>query len=71
MASIVPIPTTRVSDILVRERMLTQLQSDQLALFRLETQLSTGYRLSLPVTMPRGLRAMALQSLLERKDCDG
>lgn len=69
MAAIVPIPTTRVSDILVRERLLTQLQGDQLALFQLETQLSSGFRLVLPSDdAPAALRAVALQSLLERKD---
>lgn len=68
MASIVPIPTTRVSDILTRQRLLSQLQTDQLALFKLQNQLSTGRRVGIPSEdAPASLRAISLQSLLERK----
>jgi flagellar hook-associated protein 3 FlgL len=68
MASITPVPTTRVSDTLVRQRLLTQLQSDQLALFRLQNSISTGRRIATPSEdAPAAQRAISLQSLLERK----
>jgi flagellar hook-associated protein 3 FlgL len=68
MASITPVPTTRVSDSLVRQRLLTQLQSDELALFRLQNAVSTGRRISSPSEdAPAAQRAISLQSLLERK----
>jgi flagellin-like hook-associated protein FlgL len=69
MAAIVPIPTTRVSDLLIRQRLQTQLQSDQFAIVRLQDQLSTGRRILLPSEdAPAALRAVSIQSLLERKD---
>ena len=68
MAAITPVPTTRVSDSLVRQRLLTQLQSDELALFRLQNAISTGRRISTPSEdAPAAQRAISLQSLLERK----
>ena len=68
MASIVPIPTTRVSNLLVRQRLLTQLQGDQLDMFRLQNQVSTGRRITLPSDdAPAAQRAISLQRLLERK----
>jgi flagellar hook-associated protein 3 FlgL len=68
MASIIPLPTTRVSGMLVRQRLLAQLQGDQLDLFRLQNQVSTGQRFSLPSEdAPAARRAMTLQRLLERK----
>ena len=48
MAAIVPVATGRTSDLLVRYRLLSQLGSDQSALLKLESQISTGQRLSLP-----------------------
>ncbi len=68
MASIIPLPTTRVSGMLVRQRLLAQLQGDQLDLFRLQNQVSTGQRFTLPSEdAPAARRAMTLQRLLERK----
>lgn len=68
MASIIPIPTTRVSDGLVRQRLLSQLTGDQLALVRLQSQISTGRRFSAPSEDPEASqRAIGLQRLLERK----
>lgn len=68
MGTIVPIPTTRIGDQLGRQRLLAQLQSDQLELFRLQTQLSSGRRIILPSDdAPAALRAVGLQQLLERK----
>ena len=68
MPSVVGIPTTRVSDLFIRQRLLAQIQFDQLELFRTETMLSTGHRFELPSDEPvAALRVMSLQSLLERK----
>jgi flagellin-like hook-associated protein FlgL len=68
MAGIFPIPTTRVGDLFVRQRLTGQVQLDQLELFRLQTQVSTGKRLQLPSDdAPAALRAINLQRLLDRK----
>ncbi|MCG8585645.1 MAG: flagellar hook-associated protein FlgL [Pirellulales bacterium] len=67
--AITGVPTTRVSDQLVRQRLLAQLQADQRELFRLQTSASTGRRILLPSEDPSvSLRAMGLQRLIERKD---
>jgi flagellar hook-associated protein 3 FlgL len=69
MGGIVPIPTTRVGDLFVRQRLVSQTQSDQLALFKLQSQISTGYRLQVPSEdAPAALRIINLQRLLNRKD---
>ncbi len=69
MSAIIGIPTTRVSDLFIRQRLLAQVQSDQRALARLQTQLSTGRRFELPSEEPiAALRIMSLQRLLERKE---
>jgi len=66
--SIIPIPNTRVSNLLLRQRLTQQYQADQLDLFRLQEQISTGQRISLPSEdAPAALRAIALQRLIERK----
>jgi flagellar hook-associated protein 3 FlgL len=66
--SIIPIPTSRVGDLFIRERLVGQAQSDQLSLFKLQNQISTGKRLSLPSDdAPAALRAINLQRLLDRK----
>ena len=68
MGSIVGIPTTRVSDIFIRERLLRQVQSDQAELYRTQMQLATGNRFELPSEDPvAALRVIDLQRLLERK----
>jgi flagellar hook-associated protein 3 FlgL len=68
MSTIVPIPTTRVGDLFVRERLVEQVQDDQLDLFKLQNQISTGKRLQLPSDdAPAALRAINLQRLLDRK----
>ena len=69
MTSISGIPTTRVSDLMVRQRLLQQVQYDLGELLRLEEQLSTGQQFQLPSEDPvAALRARRLQSLLERKE---
>ena len=68
MSSIIGIPTTRVSDQFVRQRMLAQVQADQAAMYRVLTQLSTGHSFSTPSENPTAaMRVVSLQSLLERK----
>jgi flagellin-like hook-associated protein FlgL len=68
MSRINPIPTTRVGDFYVRQRLTAQVQQDQLDLFRLQTQVSTGRRLLVPSDdAPAALRAVSLQRLLDRK----
>lgn len=68
MSGVIPLPTTRVSSMLVRERLLSQLQGDQLDLFRLQNQISTGRRITLPSEdAPAAQRAITLQRLIERK----
>jgi flagellin-like hook-associated protein FlgL len=68
MANLVPIPTSRVSNAFVRQRLLAQLQGDQLDVFRLQNQVSTGRRISRPSEdAPAAQRAITLQRLIERK----
>ncbi|MCS7305182.1 MAG: hypothetical protein NZ602_08770 [Thermoguttaceae bacterium] len=68
MANVIGIPSTRVSDLFVRERLLTQVAKDQLALFKVQTQMSTGRRINRPSEDPvTSMRAVGLQRLLERK----
>ena len=67
--AIIPIPTTRVGDLFVRQRLVGQAQTDQLSLFTLQNQISTGKRMVLPSDdAPAALRAINLQRLLDRKD---
>jgi flagellar hook-associated protein 3 FlgL len=69
MSNIVPIPNTRISDLFASQRLVQQFQNDQLDLFRLQDQISTGQRITLPSDDPSAaLRAITLQRILERKD---
>lgn len=69
MPSIQPIATTRVTDQMTRGRLTAQIQSDQLDLFKLQNQLSTGQRIFLPSDDPAAAqRVMALQRTIERKE---
>ena len=68
MSGIIPVPTTRVGDFFIRTRLTNQIQSDQLDLFHLENQVSTGKRLILPSDdAPAALRAIDLQRALQQK----
>jgi len=68
MASIPSVPTTRLSDSYARQRLTQQYQADQIDLFRLQDQISTGQRIILPSDdAPAALRAITLQRILERK----
>lgn len=54
---------------MTRDRLTSQIQNDQLELFRLQNQLSTGQRYFLPSEDPASAqRAMALQRTIERKE---
>ncbi|HEV7223229.1 MAG TPA: flagellar hook-associated protein FlgL [Pirellulales bacterium] len=65
--SIIPIPSTRVSDVFVRQRLLSQVESNQLDLFNLQNQISSGNRLNLPSDdAPAALRAVSLQGQLDQ-----
>lgn len=69
MTSTVGIPTTRISNQFIRQRLLTQTQFDQIELYRLQMQLSTGHRFQTPSDDPiSALRVISIQRLLERKD---
>lgn len=66
--AITGIPSTRISEQFVGQRLLSQLQTDQLALFRTQQQISTGRRILRPSDdAPAALRAQSLQTLLEQK----
>ena len=68
MSGIIPIPTTRISSQLMTQRLASQVQNDQLDLFQLQQQISTGQRIILPSDdAPSALRAITLQRLIERK----
>ncbi len=69
MSRIPPVPTTRISGLLARQRLTQQYQTDQLDLFRLQEQISTGLRITLPSEdAPSALRAISFQRLLSRKE---
>lgn len=68
MPAVYPIPTNRVSNILIQQRLLSQLQSDQVSILQLQQQISTGRRIGAPSEdAPAAQRAMSLQRLLEQK----
>ncbi|MBN2291828.1 MAG: hypothetical protein JXM70_05350 [Pirellulales bacterium] len=68
MTSIIGIPTTRVSNSYIQQRLLSQVQYDQTELFRLQTQLSTGRRFEMPSEDPiASMRIIDIQRLIERK----
>ena len=66
--SIIGIPTTRLSDLFMRDQLLTQLQSNQADLYKIQTQLSTGYSFqSISENPVAAMSVIGLQSLLQRK----
>ncbi len=68
MTAIAPIPATRVSDLLATQRLNAQLQADEIGLQRLETQVSTGQRLTLPSDDPAAAaQAVNLNRLIQQK----
>jgi flagellar hook-associated protein 3 FlgL len=68
MASIAPVPGTRVSDLLATQRLTAQMQADEIALQQLERQVSTGQRLTLPSDDPgAAAQAINLNRLIQQK----
>ncbi|MGA2798744.1 MAG: flagellar hook-associated protein FlgL, partial [Thermoguttaceae bacterium] len=66
--SIIGIPSTRLSDLFVRDQLLNQLQLNESDLYRIQMQLSTGYRFqSISDDPVAALSVIGLQSLLQRK----
>ena len=69
MSGPLPISNSRISQLYAQQRLVQQYQGDQLDLFRLQNQISTGQRITmLSDDPPAALRAITLQRLLERKD---
>ncbi|MDZ4852188.1 MAG: flagellin [Pirellulaceae bacterium] len=67
-SSFYPVVSSRVSDGLVRNRSLFQVQSDQAQLLKLQTQLSTGHKFQTPSEAPTAaVRVMGLQRAQELK----
>lgn len=63
------IPSTRVSDIFVRQRLLSCVQTSQVALYDVLEQISTGKRISIASEdAPASARIISLQRLGERKE---
>ncbi|HEX4142693.1 MAG TPA: flagellar hook-associated protein FlgL [Pirellulales bacterium] len=52
MSTIIPIPTSRVSDALVNQRLVNQLDADEVNLTQLQTEVSTGQSMVLPSDNP-------------------
>ena len=68
MTAIVPIPASRVSDLLTTLRLSAQMQADEIGLQRLESQVSTGQRLTLPSDDPTAAaQAVSLNRLIQQK----
>ncbi|HEY2148363.1 MAG TPA: hypothetical protein VGH32_10525, partial [Pirellulales bacterium] len=68
MAGIASIPGSRVSNLLMTQRLSAQLQADEVALQQLETQVSTGQRLALPSDDPAAAaQAVDLNRLILQK----
>lgn len=66
--SVTGIPTSRVSDLFIRNRLLLQTQYDQAKLYQVQSQLSTGHRINLPSEDPvASSQIVSLQRLLEQK----
>jgi flagellar hook-associated protein 3 FlgL len=68
MAAIYPVTTNRSSELLSQTRLVTQIAGDQLDILRLQSQISTGRRVTAPSEdSSAATRAMSLQRLLELK----
>lgn len=68
MAGFYPVPSTRSTHLLAQTRLVQQLHSDQLAIQQLQSQISTGLRISRPGEDPSAAqRGQTLQRLLEIK----
>ncbi len=52
MGAISGVPTTRVTDQFIRQRLMQQVQYSQRELYRLQVQMSTGYQYEFPSEKP-------------------
>src|SRR5262245_29182192 len=69
MSGFYPVPSTRSTNLLMQTRVVEQLNFDSLALQRLQTQISTGLKISTPGEDPAiADRAITLQRLIELKN---
>jgi flagellar hook-associated protein 3 FlgL len=69
MAGLYPLPSTRTSSLLTQRRLISQVQQDQLAILRLQDQVSTGRRIAIPSDDPQAaIKAFTLQRLLAQKN---
>jgi flagellin-like hook-associated protein FlgL len=65
--NIAGIPTTRVSDLFIRQQMIDQLEAEQTQMAQTEAQLSSGYQFSVPSSDPlAAMQVIGLQSMLGR-----
>jgi flagellar hook-associated protein 3 FlgL len=68
MSGFYPVPSTRTTNLLMQSRLIQQLNNDQVALQRLQNQISTGKRISLPSEdASAAQRSQTIQRLLELK----
>lgn len=68
MAGFYPVPATRTTALLGQNRILQQMHADQIAIQRLQNQISTGRRIAAPSEdAPAAMRGQTLQRLLELK----
>ncbi len=66
--AVIPVPSNRSSDLLLRSRLMFQLQQHQLEMLTLQNQISTGLRITRPSDdSPAASRAVRLQMMLEQK----
>lgn len=66
--AIIPIPTRRSSELLINQRLLNQIQNDQMDLLQIQDRLSTGRRLATPSDdSASAIRAAQLQLRLEQR----
>lgn len=68
MTGIFPVSPSRISDLLLRNRLSSQFEADRNALLDLQNQISTGIRISKPSDdSPSALRGITLQRTIEQK----
>src|SRR4051794_30346639 len=68
MTSFFPVSASRSTNLLEQTRLIQQLDSDQVTLQKLQNQISTGHRITLPGEDPAAAqRAQAVQRLIELK----
>ncbi len=67
MSSITGISSTRISDVFIRTQLSRQMMSDQVELFNIQNQISTGRRFQIPSENPVSAeRVIKLQRVLEQ-----